>query len=271
MIQKLSPSMLAGGDAEVGLVLGKASPSSVGFIRPDDPTQDASGAQGTYYAETGTLSLIIDSITLRIEGFPTTSQLKEGRDGRPGDAGQPGRPGQDGRDGLDGEQGCPGPKGDRGRPGNTGPTGAQGHTGNVGPIGVTGPTGATGIPGRDSVIDEYAVSQVLDSLTHQPVPNAWVGSNYDKNTGYKTNFGRVKLPAARDTSQIVFNTPFVNRCVSISITFLNAATNQAKTYALYHLDPDTGTEENYLLGGFTIKSTGLNVGDWDFFYTAFGD
>lgn len=270
-IQKVSPDMIEGDQQEAGQLLGIKSPNTVGFVSIEDTEQDDAGAQGKYDAETGTLSLIINDISLSITGFPTADQLKKGRDGKQGAAGLPGRPGQNGRDGSDGEQGCQGPKGDLGRPGNTGPTGPVGATGNTGSVGPTGPTGPIGPPGRDAIIDEYAVSQVLDSLTNEPIENAWVGSNHDKNTGYKTNFGRVILPASRDSAQIVFNTPFVNRCVSLQLTFLNKTTNQSKTYKIYHLDRDTGTAENYLLGGFTIQSTGLNVLEWDFFYTAFGD
>lgn len=271
MIQKLPPEMIDGGDADVGQVLGKNTGTSVSFIDLNDPDQDDSGTQGKFDAATGTLTIIINDVSMNISGFPTSDQLKAGRAGPRGQPGLAGRKGEDGRDGRDGEQGCPGAKGDRGRPGNTGPTGNMGPTGPTGEVGPTGPTGPTGPKGNDSQINEYLTAQVLDPLTNQPLTNTWIGSDYDPNTGHMVNMGRVRLPSSRNVAQVVFNKPFLNRCVSLEISFLNMNTNQAKTYAIYHIDPDTGAEENFLLGGFTLKSTGINVQDWDFFYTAHGD
>ena len=271
-LAKLPPSMIGGGKAPVGHALGKDTLESVGFIDTSETNKRLVGLQATYDSLNGTLTLSLpDGSSVIAEGFPTLEQLKQGREGKQGLRGLPGKPGQNGRDGRDGNEGCPGPKGDQGRPGSTGPTGPLGPTGDTGVPGPQGPTGPIGPPGRDAIIDEYAVSQVIDPLTGELIDNAWVGSNYDKNTGRITNMGRVVSPSNREAVHVVFNTPFLNKCVEINVTFLNGATNQAQTYAIYHLDPDSGTQENFLLGGFTLKATGLNLEQWDFFYSASGD
>lgn len=271
-LAKLPPSMIGGGKAPVGHALGKATPETVDFIDTSETNKQLVGLQATYDPLNGTLTLSLpDGSSLSTEGFPTLEQLKQGREGKQGLRGLPGKPGQNGRDGRDGGEGCPGPKGDQGRPGSTGPTGPLGPTGDTGVPGPQGPTGPIGPPGRDAIIDEYLVSQLLDPLTGEPIENAWVGSNWDKNTGRLTNMGRMLQPANRETIHVVFNEPFLNKCTSLNITFLDNTTNQAQTYAIYHLDHISGTSENFLLGGFTLQSTGVNMSSWDFFYVADGD
>ncbi|WOL24673.1 tail fiber protein [Yersinia phage fHe-Yen9-02] len=269
---KIDPRMLAPGLAPTGNVLGKTSTDSVGFMAYEEAASIPGANSLTFDPTTGTLTLIFtDGSQASADGLPTADMLKKGREGKQGQQGLGGKAGVDGRDGRDGDIGCPGPKGERGRQGNTGDTGPIGATGNTGDVGPTGSTGPTGAPGRDAIIDDYAASQVLDPLTGEIVPNAFIGSNRDKNTGFTINMGRQVAPKTQDTVHVIFNTPFINRCVGLNITFLNAGVNQAKTYALYNLDGSSATSENFLLGGFTLKSTGQNVVDWDFFFTAEGD
>ncbi len=268
----IKPSLIDGGDAPVGRVLGKQNNKSVNFI---DPTESANipGSQGLMFDPvTGTFTVIWpDGSQSSISGLPTADQLKSGKEGKQGKDGLRGLPGQDGRDGRDGEPGCPGPRGPRGRQGPTGNTGPIGATGNTGAVGPTGPTGPTGAPGRDAAIDQYQTAQALDPVTGAIIPNAWIGSNRDMNTGFTHNMGRIVNKSTSDTMHVIFNTPFINRCISLHITFVNAATNQAKTYQLYNLDGTSAMNENALLGGFTIKSAGVNTVGWDFWYTAVGD
>lgn len=271
-LAKLPPSMINGGNAPVGHALGKNTDTSVAFIDASESAKAQAGLQASYDPLNGALSFALgDGSSMIVEGFPTLDQIKQGREGKQGLRGLQGTPGQNGRDGRDGGEGCPGPKGDQGRPGSTGPTGPLGPTGDTGVPGPMGPTGPMGPPGRDAIVDDYTVSQVLDPLTGEPLENAWIGSNWDKNTGRIQNMGRALQPAHRDTIHVVFNEPFINRCTSLHITFLDVATNQAKTYAVYHLDHISGAAENFLLGGFTLKSKGANLTSWDFFYSADGD
>lgn len=271
-LTKINPSLIDGGLAPIGKVLGKKTGTSVAFM---DPTEAAKipGSQGAEFDPvTGTLTIVwADGSQSNVTGLPTADQLKSGKEGKQGKDGLRGLPGQDGRDGRDGDDGCPGPRGPRGRQGPTGNTGPIGATGNTGAVGPTGPTGPTGSPGRDAAIDEYLAAQALDPVTGAVIPNAWVASNRDMNTGFTHNMGRIVNKSTTDTIHVIFNTPFINRCVSINITFLNAALNQAKTFQLYNLDGTSAVNENALLGGFTIKSTGTNTTGWDFWYTALGD
>lgn len=272
MLTKISPQFISGGDAAIGRVLGKQTATTVAFIDPQEADK-IPGAQGVQFDPvTGTLTVVWqDGSQSSTTGLPTADQLKSGREGKQGKDGLRGLPGSDGRDGVDGGEGCPGPRGPRGRNGPTGNTGPNGATGNTGAVGPTGPTGPTGSPGRDSAIDEYLTSQALDPITGAIIPNAWIGSNRDMNTGYTENMGRIVNASTTDTIHVIFNQPFLNRCLSIQVTFLNAALNQARTWQLYNLDGTSAVNENALLGGFTIKSTGTNVTGWDFFYTASGD
>lgn len=271
-LTKLNPALIDGGLAAAGKVLGKSTPTLVDFISPEEAANLPGSQNVQFDQQTGTLTIIWpDGSQSTVSGLPTADQLKNGREGKQGKDGVQGKAGIDGRDGVDGAEGCPGPRGGPGRQGptgNTGPVGATGNTGSVGPTGATGPTGS---PGRDSAIDEYLASQALNPVTGAVIQNAWVGSNRDMNTGFTQNMGRIVDTRTLDTVHVVYNTPFLNRCLSIQITFLNAATNQAKTYQLYELDGTSAVNENALLGGFTIKSTGMNVVGWDFFYTAVGD
>lgn len=271
-LQKISPGLIDGGAFPVGKVLGKQTLNSVAFI---DPTEAANipGSQNVMFDPvSGALTVVWpDGSQTTVTGLPTADQLKSGKEGKQGKDGLRGLPGADGRDGTDGEDGCPGPRGQRGRQGPTGNTGPIGATGNTGGVGPTGPTGPTGSPGRDSAIDEYLIAQALDPITGQPITNAWVGSNRDMNTGYTRNFGRVVNTSTTDTINVIFNSPFINRCAGVHITFVNAALNQAKTFQLYNLDGTSAMNENALLGGFTIKSTGTNLVGWDFWYSAEGD
>lgn len=268
----ISPSLIDGGDFATGKVLGKKTQNNVGFIDPQAQII-LPGAQNVQFdAQTGTLTVIWpDGSQTVTPGLPTADQLKSGREGKQGKDGLRGLPGADGRDGINGAVGCPGPRGSQGRLGPTGNTGPVGATGNTGQVGPTGPTGPTGGAGRDSTIDEYVITQALHPISGQPIQNAWVGSNQNLDTGFTQNMGRVVNTSTTDTIQVIFNTPFVNRCACIQITFVNAATNQARTYQMYNLDGTSAMEENALLGGFTIKSTGTNLVGWDFWYTAFGD
>ncbi|MEG0375335.1 MAG: collagen-like protein [Raoultibacter sp.] len=271
-LTKINPSLIDGGLAATGLVLGKRTKESVGFIDPSEASKIPGTQNAQFDTLTGTLTIVFpDGSQSTVTGLPTADQLKSGREGKQGKEGLRGLPGADGRDGRDGSDGCPGPRGPRGRQGPTGNTGPNGATGNTGAVGPTGPTGPTGSPGRDAAIDEYLVSQALDPVTGAVIPNAWIGSNQDMNTGFKDNMGRIVNKSTTDTIHVIFNTPFINRCLGIQITFVNAATNQARTYQLYNLDGTSAMNENALLGGFTIKSTGTNTVGWDFWYHAVGD
>lgn len=270
-LQRIQPGMVDGGTASVGEVLGKISNQGVGFFTVGANSQTPESGQAEFDALTGTLTILFpDGSQASVSGLPTTDQMKSGREGKQGSMGLPGRPGTNGRDGKDGDPGCPGPKGSPGRMGPTGNTGAIGPTGDTGAPGPTGPTGPTGVPGRDSLINEYVVSPVLDAITGNPIVGAYQGSFRDPNSGYTRNFGRHKAPAANATVNVLFNTAFVNRCVALNITFLNVSTNQSRTFRIYNLD-GTAVNENLLLGGFVLRSDGQNVQEWDFFYAAEGD
>lgn len=271
-LSKLKSSMIDPGTTAVGTVLMKTADKVVAFAPVEEVGQIQQAGTVQFDGQSGTLTIIFtDGTQSSVTGLPTADQLKSGREGVQGKQGIPGTPGADGRDGRDGAIGCPGPKGERGRIGPTGETGPIGATGDTGGVGPTGPTGPTGSPGRDSAIDDYAAAQVLDPLTGAVIPNAYIASNRDLNTGFTQNMGRQLFSKSQDTVHVIFNTPFINRCASLSITFLNASVNQAKTYAIYNLDGTSATNENFLIGGFILKSTGQNVADWDFFYHATGD
>ncbi len=270
-LQKVNPSLIHGGTAAVGDVLGKVTQTDVGFMKPGEKPGSDTSISLEFDSTTGTLTFIgSNGEQATTSGLPTADQMKLGRQGPQGQPGRPGTPGNPGRNGLDGDPGCPGPRGAPGRPGPTGNTGAIGPTGETGSPGPTGPTGPTGVPGRDSQINEYVVSQLVDPNTNEPIVGAYIGSERDPNTGYTRNFGRIRFPASDSTISIVFNSPFINRCVALNITFLNAATNQARTFRIYDLDANA-VNENLLLGGFILKSDGLNSMPWDFFYSAEGD
>lgn len=271
-LTKINTSMIDGGNAGTGLVVGKQTKDTVGFINPLEITKIPNTQDMQFDPVTGTLTVVWpDGSMTVVPGLPTSDQLKSGREGKQGKEGLRGLSGSDGRDGLDGADGCPGPRGPRGRQGPTGNTGPNGATGNTGPIGPTGPTGPTGSPGRDAVIDEYNAAQALDPVTGAVIDGAWIGSNRNLNTGFTQNMGRIVNNSKGDTVQVIFNQPFINRCISVQVTFVNAASNQAKTFRLYDLDGSSAMKENALLGGFTIKSTGANTAGWDFWYYAVGD
>lgn len=270
-LMQIDPALIDGRGGSSNQVLSKISDNVVGFRNPDevDPSEDLSSI--SFDSETGTITVVFpDGSQKTATGFPTADQMKAGREGKQGKQGIQGDDGKDGKDGRDGEPGCPGIRGTRGRQGPTGNTGPIGSTGDTGPVGPTGPIGPTGPAGRDAIISEYEVSPVLDPITGAEVVGAYVGSDYDPNTGRTINFGRVVAAATQSTINAAFNRPFLNRCASLTITFLNNATNQAKTYAIYNLD-GTAVKENVLLGGFTLKSTGANTVAWDFYYSATGD
>ncbi|AQT28577.1 putative flagellar hook-length control protein FliK [Erwinia phage vB_EamM_Yoloswag] len=271
-IVTVKPSMISPGTSPAGQVLTKTGINAVGWANPSEIEEIPTSSSANFDSQSGTLTIIFPNGTqASVTGLPTADQLKSGREGVQGKQGIQGTPGKDGRDGRDGEPGCPGVKGDPGRNGPTGDTGPIGPTGDTGPVGPTGSTGPTGNPGRDAAIDDYAVSQVLDPLTGAAVANAYTASNRDLNTGFTQNMGRQIAAKTQDTVHVLFNTPFINRCVSLNITFLNVSVNQAKTFAIYNLDGTSAVNENFLLGGFIIKSTGQNVVDWDFFFHATGD
>lgn len=270
-LQKIDPSFISGAGGTKNQVLAKKNDLSVGFIDPakQDPSEDKSSVQ--FDSATGTITVIFPDGTQKIaSGLPTADQMKAGREGKQGKQGIQGNAGKDGRDGRDGEPGCPGIRGTRGRQGPTGNTGPIGPTGNTGAPGPTGVQGNTGPAGRDAIINQYEVSAVLDPLTGKEVVGAYVGSDFDPNTGRTINFGRAIAPATQSAINVAFNKPFLNRCASLTITFLNTATNQAKTYSIYNTD-GTAVKENVLLGGFMLKSTGANSVAWDFYYSAIGD
>lgn len=269
-LQKVHPSQINGGTAPQGQVLGKVTEERVGFFDPTNPIGQEQGLSIQFDSITGTLT-ITDSNgeQASASGLPTADQMKMGRQGPQGSTGLPGRPGRQGRDGKNGDPGCPGPRGAPGRQGPTGNTGPIGPTGDTGVPGPTGPTGPTGNPGRDAIIDEFLTSPVVDPITNAPILGAYVGSNKNPNTGFIQNFGRHKAPSSNNTVSVTFNTPFINKCVALNITFLNGSTNQARTFRIYNLD-SSAVNENLLLGGFMLKSDGLNSAAWDFFYSAEG-
>ena len=123
---------------------------------PSELTSDTS-----FDATAGVLTLrFANGQSVQVRGFPTASDIPEGRQGQRGETGADGKDGRDGRDGNpgdpgctgpvgpDGEQGIPGPDGRDGRPGDVGPTGPTGPTGPMGPTGPTGPRGPTGPTGH---------------------------------------------------------------------------------------------------------------------------
>lgn len=117
-------------------------------------------SESSYDATAGILTLRFENgQSVKVSGFPTASDIPEGRQGGKGETGSDGKDGRDGRDGAvgeagctgrigpDGEQGTPGPDGRDGRDGEVGPTGPIGPTGPMGPTGPTGPRGGTGPTG----------------------------------------------------------------------------------------------------------------------------
>lgn len=272
MLQQISPTLIetTGATAGASLVVSPAGAAEFATAASTDPV--AGTDQYSYDPMTGTLTVRNpDGALTTVSGFPTLSQIQAGQKGEPGVDGAPGTPGADGRDGKDGEQGCPGRKGDRGRMGPTGPTGAVGPTGNTGPTGEIGPTGPVGERGTDATVEEYVANNVVDPDTSRVYMKSYDGFNYDKDSGRITNMGRVHARKERNTVNVVFAKPFINRLVSLSITFLNNTTNQAKTYKIYDLNMSDGSWENSMLGGVVLQSTGTNSDDWDFFFTAIGD
>lgn len=133
-------------------------------ILTTDPNEDnvpsELTSESSFDATSGILTLrFANGQSVKVSGFPTASDIPQGRQGGRGETGADGKDGRDGRDGNpgdpgctgpvgpDGEQGIPGPDGRDGRPGEVGPTGPIGPTGPMGPTGPTGPRGGTGPTG----------------------------------------------------------------------------------------------------------------------------
>lgn len=273
MMQRIPAGMIDPGSAEIGsqLVVDPAGTPSFDIPNEADP-ELAAKLTFQYDQSSGTLSVVFsDGSRVAVEGFPTLAQIARAGRGDPGKPGLRGQPGLDGRPGRDGLPGCAGRKGDRGRLGPTGATGPRGFTGGTGPTGGIGPTGNTGPRGQDAIVTDYNVVDYVDPDTELARAGFRVGYEHDPNDNRITNFGRVYGRKERDTMNVVFQNPFKNRLVSLSVTFINAACNQAKTFRLYESDGTAPGRENLMLGGFVIKSTGTNTEAWDFFYTAIGD
>lgn len=273
MITKIEPAMISTGSQPVGAIAQVTSEGLLSITEPSATVGDApNGMTAAFDRSTGILSLsFANGSSVNVKGFPTIDDIKSGATGKQGIRGLTGRAGTNGRDGKDGEKGCAGRKGDRGRQGATGPTGPVGNTGPTGSTGPEGNTGPTGPRGKDSLTDRYTAIPLIDPLSGEAFINAYIGSIEDQNASHITNMGRAVFDKTRDTVQVSFNTPFKNRCVSLSITFLDQTTNQAKTYKIYDTNLSDGSWENFLKGGFVLKSLGENLKDWDFFYTAIGD
>lgn len=272
VMQKIKTAMLDVADAEEGSRLSVDS-GNAEFVPPgaSDPLFEGA-ARYSYDGETGTLTITYpDGQSQQVGGFVRTQDLQKAMRGDPGLPGTPGTPGKDGRPGKDGSPGCNGRKGDRGRMGPTGGTGPRGSTGGTGPTGDVGPTGGPGPAGKDATKADYTVVQYVDPDTEQPYPQAFTGYDHDTMTGRIVNSGRVIARKLRDTINVTFQKPFQNHVLSINITFMDATTNQARTMKLYNNAREDGSYENNQLGGFVIKSTGVNAVDWDFYFTAMGD
>ena len=272
MLQQISTSLIETSGAASGAPLVVSPNGGAEFSVPSVTDPVAASTSYSYDSMTGVLTIQSpEGTTVRVEGFPTLAQIQAGQKGEPGADGAPGTPGADGRDGRDGEQGCPGRKGDRGRIGPTGATGAVGPTGNTGPTGEVGPTGPEGKRGTDATKEGYVVNNVVNPDTAVVYMKSYNGYNYDADSGRIINMGRVHARKERSTVNVIFAKPFINRLVSLSITFLNNTTNQAKTYKIYDLNMSDGSWENAMLGGFVLQSSGSNTEDWDFYMTAIGD
>lgn len=273
MMQRIPSELIRTLGAEVGSQLVVTPTGDAAFEVPNEADPDvATKLSFQYDAASGTLAVLFsDGSRVSVEGFPTLAQIASASRGEPGKPGIRGQPGLDGRPGRDGLPGCLGRKGDRGRLGPTGGTGPRGFTGGTGPTGDVGPTGPTGPRGKDAQVTEYNVVDFVDPDTELARAGFRVGYEHDPNDNRITNFGRVYGRKERDTMNVVFQKPFNNRLVSLSITFINAASNQSKTFRLYESDGTAPSRENLMLGGFVIKSTGTNIDAWDFFYTAIGD
>lgn len=273
MLQQVKPAMIDARGVDDGSAL-QADGEQAKFKKPAPNDDSPPREQLSFDATTGVLTIrYTDGQTATVSGFPTTAQISKGRKGDPGRRGEDGRPGNDGRNGRDGLPGCPGRKGDRGRVGPTGPTGAVGPTGITGPTGPVGPTGPKGATGADAPTSIYNVVNFKDPDTEIAYPDAFIGSEFDPATRRIRNFGRVKARQLRDTINVVFERQFVNRCVSLQLTFVDADCNQSKKYALYTEDGQalTSGPENLMLGGFVIKVSTPNDRAWDFFFEAIGD
>jgi hypothetical protein len=269
---KIAPSMIQADGASVGEVLQVVGNSQIGLETPNQNVPISSGLELSYDAGTGTLTATLsDGSQIKASGFPTSTEIMSAKTGPQGNQGIQGIAGTDGKDGKDGSQGCPGIKGDRGLEGPTGatgPVGATGPTGTTGDVGATGPTGPTG---KDAIVDEYVAVSTIDPLSKQVYVNAYHGYIHDLNNGVIHNKGRAIFPSTQDTVNVAFDYPFQNRCLSLTITFLDNSCNQAQTYKIYDLNMSDGSWENFLLGGFVLKSTGTNLKNWDFFFDATGD
>lgn len=271
MLQKVQTSMIATGGAGDGSTLVVESEKAT-FQQPSVTDPVVQGLSGIFDNVTGTLTITTsDGSTAVVSGFPTAKDLATGREGKAGKDGATGPTGRDGQDGRDGQAGCRGVKGSRGRLGPTGSTGPVGATGSTGVTGPTGPTGPTGSKGKDAAQEEYVVTNVVDLATNTPYLQSFEGYARDPDSKRITNMGRVHAAAQLSTVNVNFKTPFLNRLVSLNITFLNNRTNQASTFAIYDLNMSDGSWENSMLGGFVLQSRGTNTEDWDFYYTAIGD
>ena len=166
-------------------------------------------AESSFDATAGVLTLrFANGETVSVRGFPTTTDIPEGRTGPRGETGADGKDGRDGRDGNAGEQGCtgpvgpdgeqglPGPDGRDGLPGDVGPTGPDGRTGPMGPTGPTGargptgPTGATGATGPTGPTGAPGPAGRLSIIVSATDPGAvsagtiWVDPTKDQGTSW---------------------------------------------------------------------------------------
>lgn len=157
---KVSTGLIAAGNSSSAVPI-RAQQGTLAILPADSDVPSEITSETSFDATSGVLTLrFANGQSVSVKGFPTASDIPEGRQGAKGETGADGKDGRDGRDGQpgpqgctgpigpDGEQGLPGPDGRDGRDGNIGPTGRQGPTGPMGPTGPTGPRGPTGPTGH---------------------------------------------------------------------------------------------------------------------------
>ena len=122
--------------------------SENGQVQVDNSTADAD-LSAEFDNVQGILTITIPKLgTVRVPGFPTSSDVGQGTKG---DTGTSGRDGVDGVNGTDGQRGADGCIGAQGQRGEAGKQGIRGQQGAQGIQGNTGLQGDKGDPGQFAV------------------------------------------------------------------------------------------------------------------------
>lgn len=139
-LTRVATTMLSapGGATNAKLVAKKGA--VVADTNPDSSTPVAEISSAYYDSSAGVLTLnFYNDTILSISGFPTISDIPEGKQGPKGETGDSGKDGADGQNGSTGAAGCQGEVGATGATGDPGRDGAPGEPGLPGPPGFEGP------------------------------------------------------------------------------------------------------------------------------------